>query len=609
MPEPSVRLVAVVGAAPAALTTAPGRDTSSLALLERGDRELVLVATREGALGLSEGEALIASTAPGILIRGRWTRFALVESGNGLGILTENLPSEPSPTDWSITPIGGRPGEGADDGGFRGEIRLGSDAPVSGSPFDEVAWLAGGLRAGADVPRFHYRPPAMWMNEPHGLVEVEGRFHIFHQSNRRSASWHAIEWGHASSDDLVHWHHHAPAFTPDADGPMPTGAWSGSVTHDDEGAATAFITAGNATRDPDQSVIVAHALDRDLLHWQVESGPLFEAPREAGGRPLINGQFRDPYAWRSGGGWFCLVGSGTSDRVGGAALLYRSEDGLNWGSPTIVHSASLADFPDLGQMWELPVLLPLSGPEGDAHALFVCPWWAHVPEGRTVQVWYWIGDFDPDDGRFRPRHEEPRRFDHGYHFTGPSGARISDGRSILFSIAQDGRDDSTHLAEGWAHNAGLPLELGLDSGELTIAPVRELESLRRNRINGQPDVVIEALHAEIRASATGRITLSCRSDDLLLIELALEFREERWQLRCRRPGADEFDTWHPVVEETAVLRADSPVLDLRLFVDGGMIELYAGKHDSFTTRIRPDRPMTIATDGADSAAGWHLTPA
>jgi len=35
--------------------------------------------------------------------------------------------------------------------------------------------------------------------------------------------------------------------------------------------------------------------------------------------------FRDPYAWKNGGHWYLLVGSGTQD-LGGALFLYRSKD-------------------------------------------------------------------------------------------------------------------------------------------------------------------------------------------------------------------------------------------------------------------------------------------
>ena len=41
----------------------------------------------------------------------------------------------------------------------------------------------------------------------------------------------------------------------------------------------------------------------------------------------------------------------------------------------------------------------------------------------------------------------------------------NNGRSILWSIAQDRRSEQAHFESGWAHNAGLPLVLGLNEDD------------------------------------------------------------------------------------------------------------------------------------------------
>jgi hypothetical protein len=38
-------------------------------------------------------------------------------------------------------------------------------------------------------PRFHFLPPANWMNDPNGLIQYQGRYHLFYQYNpQRSCS-------------------------------------------------------------------------------------------------------------------------------------------------------------------------------------------------------------------------------------------------------------------------------------------------------------------------------------------------------------------------------------------------------------------------------------
>ncbi|MBE0689378.1 MAG: hypothetical protein IH587_04570, partial [Anaerolineae bacterium] len=82
-------------------------------------------------------------------------------------------------------------------------------------------------------PRYHFLPPSGWMNDPNGVIEIDGRYHLFYQYNPHGAVWDKIQWGHAFSDDLVHWHDQPVALTPDTPGLDETGVWSGcAVSHD-----------------------------------------------------------------------------------------------------------------------------------------------------------------------------------------------------------------------------------------------------------------------------------------------------------------------------------------------------------------------------------------
>ncbi len=57
-------------------------------------------------------------------------------------------------------------------------------------------------------------PPAGWMNDINGAIFWKGLYHIFYQHNPDGAYWHWMQWGLASSIDLVHWVHHPIALTP-----------------------------------------------------------------------------------------------------------------------------------------------------------------------------------------------------------------------------------------------------------------------------------------------------------------------------------------------------------------------------------------------------------
>jgi beta-fructofuranosidase len=82
-------------------------------------------------------------------------------------------------------------------------------------------------------PTYHLTPPANWLNDPNGLVRWNGRYHVFYQYNPGGPYHATIHWGHAVSDDLVHWRDEPVALTPSPDGPDRDGCWSGCTVDDD----------------------------------------------------------------------------------------------------------------------------------------------------------------------------------------------------------------------------------------------------------------------------------------------------------------------------------------------------------------------------------------
>jgi beta-fructofuranosidase len=162
-----------------------------------------------------------------------------------------------------------------------------------------------------------------------GPMYYKGVYHFFYQHNPDGATFgvNKMVWGHSVSKDLINWTHLNDAIEPSCAGDI-NSCFSGSATIL-PGEKPHMLYTGlidDKRRQVQNLAIPKNLSDPYLREWEKHPlNPLMIAPIG-----VEEGEFRDPStAWQGKDGkWRVLIGARNGDE--GKAILYRSDDFVNW---------------------------------------------------------------------------------------------------------------------------------------------------------------------------------------------------------------------------------------------------------------------------------------
>lgn len=413
-------------------------------------------------------------------------------------------------------------------------------------------------------PRYHIAPKHGLMNDPNGLIEIDGWYHIFYQWFPLGPVHGLKHWYHVKTRDFVHYIDLGIGMEPDSIIDR-NGCYSGMMEKTDRN--TIYYTGVN--EENEQNVCIA---EFDKAERIINKEVLIPLDKNVTTR-----NFRDPYVFEKKGIKYMIVGAELVNGKG-AFLLYKKEKGqfipqgpLNIGEV------------DLGYMLECPNMITIDGKD----ILIFSPQGIESPDKYTYRnvfsVAYGIGEMNGEQSSFSC--DTYIELDKGFDFYAPQIFQDSKQRTIMLAWLGNSKCVYPSDCEQWAHMMTLPRELSVKNNQLYQWPLEELELLRTVANPIQEDMNIENQCLEIvlevgeeflvslENEMEETVTFIGNSDEYILdrSQMSALYNEDYGNIRYAKREKAE---WNIKKEQ------------IRIYIDHSCIEIFAGNGSiTFTSRF------------------------
>ncbi|KAJ5963097.1 glycosyl hydrolase [Penicillium waksmanii] len=447
-------------------------------------------------------------------------------------------------------------------------------------------------------PVYHFVPEANWMNEPNGLIKIKSTWHLFYQHNPTANVWGNLNWGHATSSDLVHWTHEPLAITSENG----VEAFTGTSYYDADntsglGSSTsppylAYYT-GYFPSNGTQDQRLAFSVDDGVTWTKYHDNPIISAAEESPSDLTGGLETRDPKVFfhETSGKWVMVLAHGGQDKL----LFWTSSNAKSWTWKSDLSAGQIEGLPSGITGWEVPDMfeLPIQDTNSTTWVLIMTPATGSPAGGNGVVAL--TGSFD--GSTFKPDPVDPSTLwlDYGRDFDGAmswENVPAVDGRRILASVMNSyGASPPTNT---WKGMLSFPRTINLKE----IASKRYFLQQPVNEINlvGSSLAIIQN-----QAIISGQTLLSSIRGTALDIKLAFTIEAgAKLSLAVRKAASEqtiiqyEQTTSSISVDRTtsgnisydpaaggvhsATLKPDgSGVIQLRVLVDTCSVEVFGGE--------------------------------
>lgn len=415
-------------------------------------------------------------------------------------------------------------------------------------------------------PQIHYTPARNWINDPNGLIYVDGTYHMFYQYNPYGNAWGDISWGHATSKNLIIWEEQSVALYKDDKGFI----YSGSAVCDKnntsgfgKGAIVAVYTL-NLYNDVAQQQCLAYS--SDCYHFtKYEKNPVLDVNSK---------QFRDPkvfwYDGIDGGYWVMVVTRGADKKI----EFYKSENLKDW--------TKLSEFDtNYGKRdaWECPDLIKMEYKGQDKWVLIISVGPGGVVEPGTM---YFIGDFNGTTFTADTDYGYPLWLDYGPdNYAGITWNDAPDNRKILIGWMNNWNYSGALPTSPWKSAMTLPRELSLVeyNGKplLSNKVVREIDEIANEwkNVTGEDLGVDGPYQLQLTFTISGGGKFFLENDNGESMEFSVNNSDHNLiTRRTANSGAVNFSDNFAVESIAAPFNTDEDEVTLDIFVDNSSVEVF-----------------------------------
>ena len=451
----------------------------------------------------------------------------------------------------------------------------------------------------------HLMPPTGWLNDPNGLCQFQGVYHVFFQYSPDNPEGGRKCWGHYTSTDLLEWQYAGIALSPDAEFDR-NGVYSGSAVVS-EGEMYLFYT-GNVKLEGDYNYITDGRQSNTVLTGS-EDGLNFGEKKclmtNEDYPDHLTCHIRDPkvVTGKSIGieddNFYMFLGARTKDDRG-VVLVYKSPDLESW-----EHTNILTGEKRFGYMWECPDAFML----GEKKILSVSPQGVET-RGIDYQNVYQSGYFELDgsfDGTYRLKNF--REWDRGFDFYAPQTFLDEQGRRLLIGwigMPDDQEQCNPTVNDGWQNALTVPREVFLKDEKVMQYPAEELLSLRKEEQTLEPgkasdkmqcyDIEITMLeNTDMTLVISEGITLCYSRSDKMFTVTFLEEQNLGYGRKSRAVYLDECRSVRILADTTCLevyLNGGEEVFTTRFYTEDGMSSFRAEKGD-METKYWVMEPMKV----------------